>query len=602
MIAAVALIGSSCDSPAAPGPVASVQVTPERWTATAVGDTTRFTAVARDAFGLRVLGDRPVTWSSARRSVIFVREDGFAFASGPGVAQVQATIDGVTGTADVSVVQTIESVVIFAFALRLRALGDSLQLYAAAQDRNHNTVAGTVLSYQSLNPSVASVGPTGSVRAVTPGVANIVAMAAGKADTAAVEVLQDVATIALAPDTAVLEDGTTRQFVATLKDHNGYPITGRAPDSWRSTDTLVVAVTGTGLATARAVKLGPASIIATSGGVSAEAPVYVFTPFVSVAAGPAKTCAVSSRGRPYCWGWIDYSTGLRSAVPLERTAAPALDPSIGTGITVSCGLTPTRSPYCWGDDPFGPSGAAVANTPTFSTLSVGWVTAYGLTASGDLYSWSPTAPAPALVPGGLSFTAVSASFMACGIVGSGAAYCWGSNITGGLGDSTYTDRAEPTPVVGGHTFTSVVAGGGHTCGITTSGPTYCWGRNTYGAFGDGTTTNTTAPVLAAGGLALTSVALGDWHACGLVASGAAYCWGFGERGSLGDGTFDQARLTPAPVSGGLTFVSISASAQHTCGLTSTGALYCWGTAWEGVLGDGSLEHRAVPTRVAGSRP
>ena len=602
MIATAVVISTTCDSPSGPG-LESVQVTPATWTATAIGDTARFTAVARNALGVILLFPPSFTWTSDPPGVVFVRENGSAFASGPGQAQVRATANGVTGTAQVTVVQTIETVAILVGLYgRLSALGDSIQLPVAALDHNSYSVAGTTFSFQSLNESVATVSPTGWMKAVSPGVANMVAMAAGKADTAPVQVLQDVATIAFSPDSAVLEDGTSRQFTAILKDRNGHPITDRAPDAWSSSDTLVLGVSVTGLATARAVKLGPAKVIVTSGGVRGEAPVYVFTPFVSVAAGSAKTCAVSARGRPYCWGWIDYTTGLRSNVPLERTASPALDSAIGAGVTLSCGLTPGETAYCWGDPPFGPSGALVGGPPTFSSLSVGYVTAYGLTASGDAYSWTSVSPSPTLVPGGLSFTTISATYLACGTVGSGAAYCWGSNLTGGIGDSTYTDRTGPTAVAGGHTFRSVVAGGGHTCGITTAGPTYCWGRNNYGAIGDSTITNTTFPVPAAGGLALTSIALGDFHTCGLVASGAAYCWGFGERGSIGNGSFAVAQLTPAPVSGGLTFASISAGGQHSCGLTSAGALYCWGSNWEGELGAGPISHSAVPMRVAGSLP
>jgi Regulator of Chromosome Condensation (RCC1) repeat protein len=602
VIATVVVISTTCDNPSGPPPVTSVQVTPETWAATALGDTVRFTAVARNAIGRRVF-DHPITWRSDPPGVVFVREDGSAFSAGSGLARVIATIDAAADTAQVSVVQTIESVaILIGLYGHLSALGDSIQLPVAAYDHNSYGVAGTTFSFQSLNENVATVSPTGWVTAVSPGVANLVATAAGKADTAPVQVLQDVATVTLSPDSAVLEDGTSRQFTAILKDRNGYLVTDRAPDSWSSSDTLVLGVGASGLASARAVKLGPANVIATSGGVRGAAPAYVFTPFVSVAAGPAKTCAVSSRGRPYCWGWIDYTTGLRSTVPFERTASPALGASIGAGVTLACGLTPGATAFCWGDAPFGLAGAPVASPPTFSSLSVGYVTAYGLTASGDAYAWTPVSPTPALVPGSLSFATISATYLACGTVASGAAYCWGANLTGGIGDSTFTDRAVPTAVVGGHTFAAVVAGGGHTCGITTGGPTYCWGRNTYGAFGDSTTTNTTYPVPAAAGLALTSIALGDFHTCGLIASGAAYCWGLGERGSIGNGTFDPARLTPAPVSGGLTFASISAASQHTCGLTSSGALFCWGRNEDGELGDGTGANRAVPTRVAGSRP
>jgi Regulator of chromosome condensation (RCC1) repeat len=588
-----------------------VQVTPATWMPTAIGDTIRFRAVAKGASGVTILNSDfiDVTWNASPPGVVVVHEDGSAFSNRPGSAQVRATVNGVTGTAEVSVVQTIESVVIsVALFGRLSALGDSIQLPVAALDRNGFSVGGTTFSFQSLNESTATVSPNGWVKALSPGVANIVASAAGKADTAPVQVLQDVATIALSPDTAVLEDGTTRQFIATLKDRNGYPITGRAPESWSSSDTLVVGVSMSGLATARAVKLGPAKVIATSGGVRGEAPAYVFAPFKVVTTGGAKTCAVSERGRSYCWGWIGPSTGERSLVPITRTATPALDSSIGVGVYVACGLTTDGTVYCWGEAPFGTAGTGISSAPTFSSLAVGYGDAYGLTASGDVYTWSTdvpyltNVPAATLVPGGLSFTAISATAYACGTVSGGAAYCWGGNGTGGLGDSTYTDRPDPTPVAGGHTFTSVSAGGGHTCGITTSGPTYCWGRNNYGAFGDGTITNSPVPVPGASGLTLTSISAGDWHTCGLVASGAAYCWGLGERGSIGNGSFDPAQLTPAPVSGGLTFASISTGTQHTCGLTSSGALFCWGRNEDGELGDGTGTNRAVPTRVAGSRP
>ncbi len=599
LIVSAVVIGTGCDSPAGPRAVASVQVTPETWTFTSISDTVRFTAQAKDARGATIPG-HSFTWSVEPSGVVFIRDDGLATAFGPGSATVSATTDSVTGTAQVGVVQTVASVVILSAGVLVRALGDSVVLYVVALDARSFPVAGTRFSFQSLDENVVTVGPAGWVKAVAPGVARVVATAFEEADTATVEVHQDVATIELTPDSAVIEDGTTRQFAAGLKDRNGYAITDRSPE-WRVADTLVATVNGGGRVTATATKLGPTAVIATSGGTSGQAPVYVFTPFMAVAAGPAHTCALSSRGRPYCWGWY-YSTGQHSAVPLAVPDAPALN-SIGAGVLLACGLTTGGTAYCWGDPPFGPSATAVSNDSLFSSLSAGNAEVYGLTSSGGAYSWSPGAPLPTPVPGGFSFTTISASAgYACATVGSGTAYCWGNNITGGLGDSTYQDRSSPTAVYGGHAFTLVAAGGGHTCGITIGGATYCWGRNIYGAFGDGTTTSTTIPVPAAGGLALTSVTPADWHTCGLDGSGAAYCWGFGERGSLGDGTFEHMRLTPMTVSGGLTFASVSAGGQHTCALTAAGALYCWGRNEDVELGDGTNVNRAVPTHVAGSRP
>ena len=139
----------------------------------------------------RPIPDLPITWSSDPPGVLFVREDGLGTVHDGGVAQVRATIAGVTGTAEVSVVQTIESVIILTyFGNTISAVGDSIWLYVDARDRNGYSVPGGIFTLQSLTPSVATITLTGWVKGVGPGVANIVAWAFGKADTATVLVAQ----------------------------------------------------------------------------------------------------------------------------------------------------------------------------------------------------------------------------------------------------------------------------------------------------------------------------------------------------------------------------------------------------------------------------
>ncbi len=76
----------------------------------------------------------------------------------------------------------------------------------------------------------------------------------------------------------------------------------------------------------------------------------------------------------------------------------------------------------------------------------------------------------------------------------GAAYCWGYNNHGELGDGTTTQRTSPVAVLGGLTFATVSAGNVFTCGVTTGGAAYCWGHNESGELGDGTTNDSLVPV------------------------------------------------------------------------------------------------------------
>lgn len=212
---------------------------------------------------------------------------------------------------------------------------------------------------------------------------------------------------------------------------------------------------------------------------------------------------------------------------------------------------------------------------------------------------------PASVQGNHAFAALAVSDHSCGITTAGDALCWGSNSGGELGTGdNLGPRRLPTPVIGGHKFASISAGGAHTCAVTTGGQAYCWGQNSHGQLGNGSTAiNVPTPTAVAGGLTFKSISAGTDFSCGVTRSNDAYCWGLDAQGQLGDGgpitgSTTSRSLVPVRVVGGIPFEAVSASFQFACGLTNLGVAHCWGRN-EFRLGDNGTNDASEPVPVAG---
>jgi alpha-tubulin suppressor-like RCC1 family protein len=189
----------------------------------------------------------------------------------------------------------------------------------------------------------------------------------------------------------------------------------------------------------------------------------------------------------------------------------------------------------------------------------------------------------------------------CGITSVGGIKCWGSNVTGELGNGTASNSAQATAI--GSSLTSGVlavgAGYGFTCALTSAGGVKCWGRNTDGQLGNGSTAQSLTPVdvtgLTSGAVALS---VSFFHVCALTLSGGIKCWGRNADGQLGNGTIASSS-TPVTVVGLPACVAVSAGDSHTCAITVSGAIKCWGGNLAGQLGNGTHTTSLSPVDVPG---
>ncbi len=99
-----------------------------------------------------------------------------------------------------------------------------------------------------------------------------------------------------------------------------------------------------------------------------------------------------------------------------------------------------------------------------------------------------------------------------------------------------------------------------------------------------------------GGLdSMVKISAGVNHSCGITGSGAMYCWGRNTHGQLGDGSNTDRSSPTLVVVGG--WSDVSAGGSHTCGIQDNGNLFCWGLNSSGQLGDASNTSRNAPVWI-----
>ena len=302
---------------------------------------------------------------------------------------------------------------------------------------------------------------------------------------------------------------------------------------------------------------------------------------------------------------------------------------IGAGYGFECVIEDTTGvAWCVGNQAYGVLGngstsgdstqvfTQVSTSQRFSTVESATQFSCGINTANAAYCWgvqadgrlgngepSGIASTPVAVDGGHAFNRISALHKhTCALTTAGAAYCWGEGDDGKLGYGAYIRKTEPTAVTGGHSFSRVTAGEEHSCGIDTAEDAWCWGHRKFGVLGDGgdIAGNEPDPIQVGGGLKFREIDAGGTNTCALTAAGAAYCWGKNDDGQLGNGSTAENSNVPVAVSGSHTFTQITLGDRHTCALDGTGTAWCWGKGYR--VGNGTTSNTTdfnVPTQVSG---
>ncbi len=500
------------DDPMAPVPVAHVTISPANATVF-VDSTVQYSVSVRDSAGSELLG-RGVDWSTSDPGVAGVDETGLVLGMAPGQALIRAEVDGVSDSAEVTVMASVARVTVSPGSWTM--LKDlTVQLTATLTDETGDTLQDRAVTWTSSDETIATVDSAGLVLGVRAGSAMITVTSEGESGTAEVTVgvvtftslgAGSFHTCGLSTTGAVycwggvpapVGGGLTFAQLSVGSSHNCALTAGGLAYCWGLNDRGEL---GDG-STDDAVEP-----VAVEGGHS----------FAWVSAGIEHTCGVTASGEAYCWGHNSNGQLGDSSTVGSTTAVPVyggLDFAYvsGRGFDHSCGMTTSDDPYCWGNNNHGQLGDGTSSGRSSIPLRVSYALEY-----------------KSIVAGRHSYS--------CAIASDDVAYCWGHNDYGQLGRGwASVEEVDVTPVSGGLRFVSISGSLFHVCGVTTDGDAYCWGNGGRGELGDGMGATSYAPVPVAGNLEFTSVTTGDYHSCGLTTAGVAYCWGWNWARQLGTG-------------------------------------------------------------------
>ena len=357
---------------------------------------------------------------------------------------------------------------------------------------------------------------------------------------------------------------------------------------------------------------------------------------VQIAAGGSHVCALRATGAVQCWGTngsgeLGTSNATPSTVPAAVvTGFTAAVAQISASESGTCARQTDGKVYCWGANTWGQVGDGTTTTrlrptnPAIGVLDASWVSSRGTSAcalgvTGQVMCWGSNMSGnlgdgtvtnrstPVVVLNvNYAYQVSTGLFDTCALTGNHAVWCWGDNGYGMISRRSAASGAVQTPTalldLGAITGDTISVGTSHACVINSSSA-QCWYNNSYGQLGDGSTADSgSSPVNASLPSNAAEVIAGGnedgAYSCARLTTGAVYCWGVNDVGQIGDGSITT-RLTPVAVTGLTTVTQIALGQSHACALRANGSVVCWGANAFGQVGDGTTTGRRTFVQVSG---
>lgn len=341
-----------------------------------------------------------------------------------------------------------------------------------------------------------------------------------------------------------------------------------------------------------------------------------------LAAGSGTTC-VLGEGVATCWSNSNVSGQLgatddpweQGPLTVQGFADAVVD--IGIGTDFSCAVIGGGKIQCWGYNQRGQLGIGEPTqrdipvmvrgivSPTSIALGGWYISGFTCAAvDGRLKCWGDNGggfsfgvdtvdqsgvPADgAEFPAAVSQVTAGVQF-ACALMTTGRVQCWGPGFNGQLGKGDTGASLTPVQVSGlTQGVKQLVGGAGHTCALTEDGKVLCWGSNDDGQLGIGDEPNAMTPTSPIGlETGVSAIYTSDGGTCALLEDGTTKCWGSNYNGQLGDGTKERRNEPTQVIVLEDVAVDLALGGSHTCALLEDGTARCWGANWFGQLGDGT---------------